>query len=84
MAEYPWRDHLTGDAPGCEHQGKPSPPMREKQQLLNSWCYLVARWILVWDGNERQTRIGVYHSQPENPRPNLQTQGESSMNEDGR
>ena len=29
MAEYPRRDKLTGDAPGCEHQGKPSPPMRE-------------------------------------------------------
>ena len=49
MAEYPWRDKLTGDAPGCEHQGKPLPPMREKLHLLNSWCYLVARWILVWD-----------------------------------
>ena len=48
MAEYPRRDNLTGDAPGCEHQGKPSPPMREKLELLNSWCYLVARWILVW------------------------------------
>ncbi len=30
-----------------------------------------------------RSRIGVYHSQPENPRPNLQNQGESSMNEDG-
>ena len=49
MAEYPRRDKLTGDAPGCEHPGKPSPPMREKLNLLNSWCYLVARWILVWD-----------------------------------
>ena len=29
MAEYPWRDKLTGDAPGCEHQGKPSAPMSE-------------------------------------------------------
>ena len=49
MAEYPRRDNLTGDAPGCEHQGKPTPPMREKLQLLHSCCYLVARWILVWD-----------------------------------
>lgn len=49
MAEYPRRDKLTGDAPGCEHQGKPTAPMREKQELLNSCCYLVARWILVWD-----------------------------------
>ena len=49
MAEYPWRDKRTGDAPGCEHQGKPSPPMREKLNLLSSCCYLVARWILVWD-----------------------------------
>jgi len=29
MAEYPRRDKLTGDAPGCEHQGKPSQAMRE-------------------------------------------------------
>ncbi len=29
MAEYPRRDKLTGDAAGCEHQGKPSPPMSE-------------------------------------------------------
>jgi len=53
VAEYPRRDKLTGDAPGCEHQGKPSPPMREKLSLLNSRCYLVARWILVWDGKLR-------------------------------
>src|SRR5687767_11023056 len=31
---------------------------------------------------EAKARIGVYHSQPINPRPNLQTQGECSMNED--
>jgi len=49
VAEYPWRDKLTGDAPGCEHQGKPLQAMREKLALLNSRCYLVARWILVWD-----------------------------------
>jgi hypothetical protein len=49
MAEYPCGDNLTGMLPGCEHMGKPSPPMREKLDLLNSWCYLVARWILVWD-----------------------------------
>ena len=54
MAEYPRRDKLTGDAPGCEHQGKPLQVMREKLDLLNSCCYLVARWILVWDGKERQ------------------------------
>ncbi len=48
MAEYPWSDKLTGDAPGCEHQGKPTPPMRESWNF-NSCCYLVARWILVWD-----------------------------------
>ena len=30
----------------------------------------------------QRARIGVYHSQPINPRPNLQNQGESSMNED--
>jgi hypothetical protein len=55
MAEYPWRDKLTGDAPGREHVGKPSAPMREKLELLNSCCYVVARWILVWDGNERHS-----------------------------
>lgn len=49
MAEYPGRDNLTGDAPGCEHQGRPLQAMREKWNLLNSCCYLVARWILVWD-----------------------------------
>ena len=49
MAEYPRRDKRTGDAPGCEHQGKPLQAMREKLELLNSCCYLVARWILVWD-----------------------------------
>ena len=49
MAEYSWRDKLTGEAPGCEHQGKPLQAMREKLDLLNSRCYLVARWILVWD-----------------------------------
>ncbi len=48
MVEYPWRDKLTGMLPGCEHVGKPLLPMREKLELLNSWCYLVARWILVW------------------------------------
>jgi transposase len=32
---------------------------------------------------DAKTRIGVYHSQPKNPRPNLQTQGESSMKEEG-
>jgi hypothetical protein len=30
VAEYPWRDKLTGDAPGCEHLGRPMRPMREK------------------------------------------------------
>ena len=33
MAEYARRDKLTGDAPGCEHAGKPLRPMREKQEL---------------------------------------------------
>ena len=53
MAEYPWRDKVTGMLPGCEHAGKPTPPMREKLELLHSCCYLVARWILVWDGKLR-------------------------------
>jgi hypothetical protein len=30
VAEYPRRDKLTGMLPGCEHAGKPTPPMREK------------------------------------------------------
>jgi len=29
VAEYPWRDNLTGMHPGCEHAGKPLPPMSE-------------------------------------------------------
>ena len=29
-----------------------------------------------------RSRIGSYHSQPENPRPNHKTQGESSMSAD--
>jgi hypothetical protein len=49
MAEYPCGDKRTGMLPGCEHVGKPLSPMREKLELLNSCCYLVARWILVWD-----------------------------------
>jgi hypothetical protein len=48
MAEYPWRDKLAGDAPGCEHTGKPLLPMSEGCNF-NSCCYLVVRWILVWD-----------------------------------
>ena len=60
--EGAWRSilgetNLTGDAPGCEHQGKPSAPMREKLSLLNLRCYLVARWILVWDKDPESVAI---------------------------
>jgi len=43
-----WERHHHRGAPGREHQGKPLRPMREKQNLLHSSCYLVARWNLVW------------------------------------
>jgi len=36
-----------GCQPGQEHLGKPTPPMGETSDL-SPWCYLVARWILVW------------------------------------
>ncbi len=72
---YPWRkqDTITGMHPGCEHQGKPLPPMREKwrsplEVLLG--CPVDSR--LGWQTAKRaKARIGVYHSRPENPRPNL-------------
>ncbi len=80
MAEYPRRYNLTGDAPGCEHTGKPSPPMREVavSELVmfpstSSGQDWVARWNLVWDGKSAKSRIGSYHSLPANPRPNYQT-----------
>jgi hypothetical protein len=62
VAEYPLRDHLTGMSPGCEHQGKPLAPMREKSRsplVLLLGCPVDPRL------GER-TRIGVYHSRPEN------------------
>ena len=31
---YPWMDTITGMHPGCEHQGKPLLPMREKLHAL--------------------------------------------------
>ena len=36
-------------------------------------------WLPGGSSSGIRTRIGVYHSQPINPRPNLQTQGECSM-----
>jgi hypothetical protein len=71
MAEYPRRDKLTGDAPGCEHQGKPLQAMREKETLLNSRCYLVARWNLVWDKDPESvciTRCPKIHAPTIKPR----------------
>ncbi len=72
MAEYPRRDQLTGDAPGCEHQGKPLLPMREAGTSTR-----VVTWLPGGSSSgmaqNAKTRIGVYHSQPQNPRPNLQT-----------
>jgi hypothetical protein len=46
VAEYPWRDNLTGMHPGCEHQGKPLPPMSEKsysQLVLLLGCPVESR-----------------------------------------
>ena len=74
MAEYPRRDQLTGDAPGCEHQGKPLQAMREKLKLLNSRCYLVARWILVWDKEPESvciTRNPKIHAPTYKPKESL-------------
>jgi hypothetical protein len=67
VAEYPWRDHLTGMHPGCEHQGKPLRPMSEKWHsplVLLLGCPVDLRL-------GQRARIGVYHSLPKNPRPNL-------------
>ena len=66
---YPWRqeDTITGMPPGCEHQGKPLPPMREKLHsplVLLLGCPVDSRL-------GQRARIGVYHSLPENPRPIL-------------
>jgi hypothetical protein len=63
---YPWMDNITGMHPGCEHQGKRLLPMREKlhsplEVLLG--CPVESRL-------GPRSRIGVYHSRPENPRPN--------------
>jgi len=74
VAEYPRGDKLTGDAPGCEHQGKPLLPMREKLELqleVLLGCPVDPRL----DGKLRSVpiRIGVYHSQPTNPRPTFRT-----------
>ena len=66
MAEYPRRDKLTGDAPGCEHQGKPLQAMREARTSTR-----VVTWLPGGISSELRARIGVYHSLPENPRPNL-------------
>jgi hypothetical protein len=66
VGEYPRRDHLTGMLPGCEHTGQPSPPMRENLELLHSCCYLVARWILVWD--KEPESVCITHS-PNNHAP---------------
>jgi len=76
---YPWKDSLTGMHPGCEHQGKPLPPMREKRQLLHSSCYLVARWILVWTLSPN--RCVSLTARKSTPQPS--NQGESSMNAEG-
>jgi hypothetical protein len=61
MAEYPWRDKLTGDAPGHEHQGKPSAPMSEDEASTR-----VVTWLPGGSSSgmarDAKTRIGVYHS----------------------
>jgi len=65
VAEYPRRDNLTGDAPsgqtvaGYEREAEPS------ELVLLLGCPVDPRLGL-------RSRIGSYHSQPENPRPNLQ------------
>ena len=53
--------------------------MREKPELLHSSCYLVARWILVWDKDPESVCIT---RSPKNHAP-TSNQGESSMNGDG-
>jgi len=73
VAEYPWRDKLTGDAPGCEHQGKPSPPMSEAGASTRGVPFDKLRTKLGcpvdprlgWHTAKRaKARIGVYHSKP--------------------
>ena len=63
---YPWRDKLTGMHPGCEHAGKPLRPMREATTSSR-----VVTWLPGGISSGPRARIGVYHSLPENPRPNL-------------
>ena len=72
MAEYPRRDKLTGMHPGCEHQGKPLLPMREARTSSRGVTWLPGG-ISSGMAQNAKARIGVYHSLPENPRPNLQT-----------
>jgi hypothetical protein len=62
------RDKLTGMHPGCEHAGKPLPPMREAETSSR-----VVTWLPGGFSSGLRARIGVYHSQPENPRPFHQT-----------
>jgi hypothetical protein len=61
MAEYPWRDKLTGDAPGCEHQGKPTPPMSEGATSTRGVTWLPGGSSSGM-ARDAKTRIGVYHS----------------------
>jgi hypothetical protein len=66
---YHRRDNLTGMHPGCEHQGQPLPPMREKSHsplVLLLGCPVDPRL-------GQRARIGVYHSLPKNPRPTIRT-----------
>jgi len=48
-----------------EHPGRLTPPMGESSDL-NPWCYLAARWILVWASSPYR----CIQLLPENPRPN--------------
>src|SRR5215213_10524735 len=73
VAEYPRRDNLTGDAPGCEHAGKPLPPMREGATSTRGVTWLPGGSSSGMAQNAK-SRIGVYHSRPENPRPNFKPQ----------
>jgi len=55
VAEYPWRDKVTGMRPGCEHAGKPLRPMREATTSSR-----VVTWLPGGISSGLRARIGVY------------------------
>jgi hypothetical protein len=67
MVSFEAARRLTGDAiRGKEHLGRPTPPMGESA-ISACGCYMVARWIFVWDTKPESvciTRAQKIHAPP--------------------